>query len=313
MKLIDEATWRNARKFVHYGLDAGGFRPHFDEVPISQQANDAAQAIRGRDRGPAILIHGVMPRSGTVYVGELLRLHPVLYAFPNQVWEFPFLKYAPQVFAMQREFLWAYEQNKGKIGDQDFLPLFGSSVIAYLHAATPQGQRMLLKVPSVEHLDRFYHAFPHEHLFMLIRDGRDVVQSTLNTWPQLRFSMVCLRWRHAAQMTLSCHQRYNGREGYWLGRFEDAIREPEVFVRNACQYFGVDANQYPFERIGQIPVHGSSAIKKDGKVTWMPVAQRVGFNPLGRWQKWSRLKKALFKLIAGQQLVALGYAQDTNW
>ncbi len=313
MRLVNEAAWRDVRKFVRYGLDTHSFTPLPHAMALSQQALRSAQAIRGRDRGPAILIHGVMPRSGTVYVGELLRLHPDLHAFPNQVWEFPFLKFAPQVLAMQREFLWAYEQNMGKVADGDFLPLFGSSLIGYLHEVVPSGQRMLLKVPSVEHLDWFFQAFPHEHLLVLTRDGRDVVQSTLKTWPQLRFSMVCLRWRHAAQMTLACHERYQGREGYWLGRFEDAMREPESFVHDVCQRFGLDAGRYPYERIDQIPVHGSSTTKEGGKVTWAPVARRAGFNPIGRWQQWSPLRKALFKRIAGHQLIALGYAQDMHW
>lgn len=256
---FDEARRRDALKFVRYAADTRSFTPVFDPLAAGERAIMAAQAIRGADRGPAILIHGIMPRSGTVYVGELLRLHPALHAFPYEIWEFPFLKHVPQVLALQREFLWSYEQNMGKVGDRDFLPLFGASLIAYLHAGVPPDQRMLLKVPSVEHLDRFYQVFPHEGLLLLSRDGRDVVQSTLKTWPQLRFSMVCARWRHAAQMALACHARYQERAaGYWLGRFEDALRQPEAFVQEACARFDLDPAAYPFEQARQIPVHGSS-------------------------------------------------------
>lgn len=313
-RLFDEARRRDALKFVRYAIDTRSFTPAFDPIPASDQAITAAQAIRGAERGPAILIHGIMPRSGTVYVGELLRLHPALHAFPNEIWEFPFLKHAPQLLALQREFLWSYEQNMGKVGDRDFLPLFGAALMAYLHAATPPGRRMLLKVPSVEHLDRFYQIFPHEGLLLLTRDGRDVVQSTLKTWPQLRFSMVCVRWRHAAQMALACHTRYRERDaGYWLGRFEDAVRQPQAFVQAVCAHFDLDPTAYPFERALQIPVHGSSTTQQDGKVTWAPVARQQTFNPIGRWQQWSPWRKAIFKAIAGKQLIALGYAKDMRW
>lgn len=308
------ARLRDIKKYVRYGLESRPFvmSPISDE--ISEQAIVAAQAIRGDDRPAAIIIHGVLPRSGTVYVGELLRLHPDVYAFPNNIWEFPFLQQVPGVQKLEEEFIFSYEQNMGKIGTCDFLPLFGASLIAYLHAATPPGKRILLKVPSVQYLDRFFQVFPHEQLLMLTRDGRDVVHSTIKTWPQLRFSMACARWRRAAQMTLACHERYQTRPtGYWMGRFEDALQEPEAFVRAACARFGLDPEVYPFDRMRQIPIHGSSTNKRDGKVTWRPVSKDESFNPVGRWQSWSSLRKAVFKSIAGKQLVALGYANDMKW
>jgi protein-tyrosine sulfotransferase len=313
MALLDKAWMRDIIKFVSYALDARSFQPHFDTGSITPQAMAAAETIRGTRHAPVLIIHGIMPRAGTVYVGELLRLHPDLYAYPHHVWELPFLQHSPRIEALNREFLWSYEQNMGKIGDRDFLPLFGASLIAYLHQATPPGQRMLLKVPSVQHLSQFYTAFPHEHLLLLVRDGRDVVQSTLKTWPQLRFSMVCLRWRRAARMVLWCDRHFRDRDGYWLARFEDAVREPEVFVQESARRFQLDEARFPYQRIASIPVHGSSATRVDGKVTWSPVARSRGFRPVGRWQSWSPWRKWLFKQIAGEELIQLGYATDMNW
>jgi protein-tyrosine sulfotransferase len=307
--VLSEAARRDVGKFVRYALDRRSFRPRFDGPGISQQAVEAAAAARGAGRGPALLIHGILPRSGTVYVGELLRLHPDLQAYPHQVWEFPFLQQVPRVLELEEAFLWAYTQNRGKIGEQEFLPLFGAALMAYLHQAVLAGQRMLLKVPSVQHLDAFYQAFPHEHLLVLVRDGRDVVQSTLKTWPQLRFWMVCVRWRRAAEMVLACDRHYRLRAtGYWLARYEDAVRDPEGFVREACQRFGLDAERYPFDQVGSVPVHGSSGHRREGKVAWAPVTKGADFSPVGRWEAWSSLKKWTFERLAGRALAALGYA-----
>ena len=212
---------------------------------------------------------------------------------------------------LEEEFLWAYTQNRGKIGERDFLPLFGSALTAYLYQGVPAGKRMLLKVPSVERLDHFYHAFPHEHLLVLVRDGRDVVESTLRTWPQLRFWMVCLRWRRAAEMVLACDRHYREREkGYWLARYEDAVSDPERFVREACQRFGLDEQIYPFEQIGSIPVHGSSTHQSRGRVDWTPTAKGRAFQPVGRWQSWSKVKGWIFGKLAGQALLELGYGWE---
>lgn len=307
-------TRHDVRKYIRYIFDSKSFRPDFDASAISDQALQTAKVIRGCERDPAIIIHGIMPRSGTVYVGELLRLHPDLYAYPNHIWELPFLQHTGDILDLQEKFLLAYEQNAGKIGDQDFLPLFGASLMAYLHGFVPSGKRLLLKIPSVQHLDHFHSVFPYEYIMVLVRDGRDVVHSTLKTWPQLRFSMVCLRWRRAANMVLAFDEQYGHQtEGYWLARFEDTVRDPAAFVRTACQRFGLDEGRYPFERLDTIPVHGSSTLRERGGAVWKVVAKTKGFQPIGHWQQWSAMRKRIFKMIAGQPLMALGYCEDLNW
>jgi protein-tyrosine sulfotransferase len=256
-----------------------------------------------------------MPRSGTVYAGELLKLHPDVWAYPRQLWEFPFLQVSGDLPGLQREFFRVYEQNVGKIGERDFLPLFGAALVGYLHAAVPVQQRILLKVPSVQHLSQFFDVFPHEHLLVLIRDGRDLVESTLRTWPWLQFWQVCVRWNRAARMVLAMHEHLANAKptGYWLARYEDAVNAPQVFVREACRRFGLDEERYPFDQIDGIPVQGSSILAQDGKVTWEPVERTEDFRPLGYWQAWSALRKWLFKALAGQSLLALGYCEDLTW
>jgi hypothetical protein len=311
-------TFRDVQKYMRYPFESESFHPVFDSAAVDEKALQTARAIRDpkpeMDRGPAIIIHGIMARSGTVYLGQLLRLHPDLYAFPNNIWEFPFLQQTDRALALQENFLWTHEQNFDKIGEHDFLPLFGASLISYLHANTPPGKRLLLKVPSVQYLSRFFEVFPYENLLVLTRDGRDLVQSTIHTWPEIRFSMVCLRYKRAAEMVLACDRRFSKRStGYWLGRFEDAVLEPQTFVRRTCEHFGLDPEKYPYDRIDEIRVHGSSHLDQKGQVTWESKAKPQAFQPIGRWQSWSAYHKWLFKRIAGNALRDLGYVQDSQW
>jgi protein-tyrosine sulfotransferase len=304
----------NLGKYRDYIFDTKSFDPKPASSEISDHAFETARSIRGDGRAPALIIHGVMPRSGTVYVGELLRLHPDLYAYPNEIWELPFLRQTGDLLKVQRNFLLTYEQNKGKIGDHDFLPLFGSSLIAYLHSFLPPERRMLLKVPGVQYLTHFFSMFPGENLLLLVRDGRDVVHSTLKTWPQLRFSMVCRRWRRAAEMVLRFNAIHADRQrGYWLARFEDAVRDPEAFVRQACEQLDLEVQRYPFEEIKAIPIHGSSSLRVHGKVVWDHMDRPKDFDPVSHWQSWSPGKKRTFKRIAGQALIDLGYCDDLDW
>lgn len=306
-------TKRNVQKYLKYILDNKSFEPYSSD-PVSQTALDAASDIRGRNRGPAIMIHGIMPRSGTVYVGELLRNHPDLYAYPHDIWELPFLERTGDIEKVQDTFLGSYEQNIKQIANDDFLPLFGASIIAYLHNSTPKGRRMLLKIPGVQYLHRFYDIFPYENLLLLVRDGRDVVHSTVRTWPKIRFWMACLRWKRAAKMILYVNSIFDRSDrGFWLGRFEDAVKDPESFMTEASHHFGLEMEKYPLDLIGKIPVQGSSSMDDSGKVKWEPVERPGGFQPFGYWREWSPLRKRVFKQIAGDALQQLGYGDEEEW
>ncbi len=68
-------SWRTAlagdigkslRRYVRYVFDTKSFIPSCAPDGVSAQALQAARLIRGAERGPAIFIHGIMPRSGTV-------------------------------------------------------------------------------------------------------------------------------------------------------------------------------------------------------------------------------------------------------
>lgn len=304
MQLINDI-----RKYVRYVLEAKPFVYDGDED--TPAASDVARATTQR---PAIFIHGIMPRAGTVYVGQLLRLHPDLHAFPREIWELPTLQLTPDIHRLQRKFLSIYEQNTDKLGDQAFLEIVGRGTLSYLHAVTPPGRRMLLKVPSVHYLHSFSVMYPGQHMLLLVRDGRDVAQSTVKTWPMILFPFACRRWQRAAEMVAAYHERHEDQPtGYWLARFEDAVTDPDGFVQEACQRFGLDVDRYPFEAIQSIRIHGSSQTMDGGKVTWDAKAKPPGFLPMGYWHDWSGWRKRTFKHIAGQALMSLGYCEDLQW
>lgn len=77
-----------------------GFNLDFSDTVVSEEALRVAREIRG-ERPPTLIIHGVMQRSGTHYTGQLLRLHPNLYAYPNKVWEVPFLQLTKDILHTQ--------------------------------------------------------------------------------------------------------------------------------------------------------------------------------------------------------------------
>jgi protein-tyrosine sulfotransferase len=287
---------------------------NFNIDGVSHHALQTAKTIRKPGRKPAIIIHGMMQRSGTVYIGELLRLHPDIYAYPNEIWEVPFLRFLHNLVDFQHNFFKFYPQNIGKIGDNDFLPLFGSAFIDYLYSLVPEGKQMLLKAPGVQYLNYFFIVFPYESLLLLLRDGRDVVSSTIKTWPHRKFTDVCLEWNYSARMVLSFDAHYRNRTNqYLLVKYEEVVENPFDFVKKACDRFGLDHSKFPFEKIEDLPIRGSSSIKQQGETTWDPIDKPKNFKPIGSWHKWSIYEKQTFKEIAGRTLIDAGYDDSLDW
>jgi hypothetical protein len=284
----------------------------YDRDTPQDRVLNVSKTIRGVDRKPAIILHGIMRRSGTNYIGELIGRHPNIYSYPGQVWEVPLLSTSPHLIEAQKTFINCYKRNRNKFRQTDFLPLFGSSFIAYLHSFVPEHQRMLIKVPNVDQIWNFANLFPDEKLVILERDGRDIVASTMKTWPHYDFNQVCIQWQKNQELILKLKSK-SGTASIYFAKFEDAVFNPKTFVKDLFEKLGVDGTSYPYDQIDQIPLKGSSEIKVDGKVTWEDVKKPKSFNPMGRWRSWSDRQKATFKKYSGPTLIRSGYSNDMNW
>ena len=179
------------------------------ELPPGQPArlHAIAPAIRGADAPPAIFVHGVLPRSGTNFLGDTLALHPHVHANPGRLWEFPLLYVAPGAEALQWEFLSMFTPNAEVMGRFDLLAYLASGWLAALQKEAGQ-RRLLLKSPHVQHLPLFRHIFPDDILILCLRDGRDVIQSSIGTFGRWHprnkgFAEIAREWRYATETILS--------------------------------------------------------------------------------------------------------------
>ena len=260
-----------------------------------------------------IMLFGVMPRAGTVHVGELLSLHPGICPHPNRLWEVPFLENTSHLEAFQEGFFHGYEQNTERMGSDDFLALFGAAFVAYLHSFAPPDERLLVKETSMTALAQFPVVFPAEQLLLLLRDGRDLVASSVRTWPDMRFDDLCRRWASGAETMLDFVDQYP-RPDYWLVKFEDILDAPDAFIRDACRRFGLAVESYPFEAQKEAKVIGSSTMSAEGEVDWSQhLTAPEGFRPTGHWENWTAGQRRTFKRLAGPVLRRAGYAGDDAW
>ena len=284
--------------------------------PVGEAAAATVRHIRspGSERGPAIMIHGLTARTGTNYIWYLLQLHPGVVGC-TQSREFFFLQRSQDALALQKRYDDTDKAIKSPFqAPGDVLALLGGSTLAYLHSFAEPGKRLLLKVPNVRYLHYFPTAFANENLLVLMRDGRDVVSSYRESWPHIPFHVVCSDWADAVRTALDFQATIGRSFGSQVVRYEDAVADPETFVRNVCGPLSLDVSQYPFDKIKEVPVLGSSEVKTGEKWKWEVAQQKPkDFSPVGRWKKWSEEDKATFKRIAGESLVAAGYETGDAW
>jgi len=300
-------------------FDLSGYDFESVDTKVTDAAKQTAHSIRGDQRDPAIMIHGVMPRSGTNYLSTVIELHPDVQPHPYEIYEFPFLDASIDLRNFHKKFLGFYARNREKMGEHDLLPLFGASTLVHFFNGIEEEKRMLTKVPSVRNLSHFRSVFPDEKLLILMRDGRDVVASYRKTfsaqyrWPKPSFAQVCLRWRKATDLAMAYAKHHNDDPGVLLLRYEDLVSEPTETMKKVGEKTQLDMNVFPFEEIAKLGVKGSSSLREKGAVTWNVLDKPKDFNPVGRWAGWSARQKRIFKRVAGATLIEGGWAADENW
>jgi protein-tyrosine sulfotransferase len=260
-------------------------------------------------RADPIFVHGIMPRSGTNFLWELLLLHPDCSRPRAPVREDLFLDHSDHLAAFIEAAHRAWDPAWGTFGPdvaEQFYSALGEGLVSFLWA--DRSRRLVTKSPSVQHLDRFFSFYPWARLIVLVRDGRSVVQSAMDTfgWD---FDRACRAWSQAADTVRRFQEAERERAARWrLVRYEDLIDDTVGQMRALLDFLELDATRYDFEAACTQPVRGSSAFGRDGRaVHWNAVPRDASFTPKERWRSWSAEKLERFDWLAGDQLRALGY------
>jgi len=257
-----------------------------------------------------IFIHGILPRSGTNFLWDLLLLHPHCARPVEPVREDGFLEHSDYLVNFAASVQAAWDPKWGS---------FGSELPARLHAAlgtgllsflcVDEGRRLVVKNPSVRHLDRLFDFFPAARLLILVRDGRSVAQSCMATfnWSLERSAHA---WADAADEIERFRKSNSSPAERWqLVRYEDLLDDLDNRLPSILEFLGLDLVCYDMEAARNLPVRGSSVFFGAGRssVSWDPVQKDDTFLPKERWRTWPAHWLHRFEWIAGDQLRAFGY------
>lgn len=276
-----------------------------------------ALAIRGADYHPALFVHGVLPRSGTNFLADAIAIHPHTVQNPGALWEFPLLYVASGADALQREFTFMFPPNGKVMKQYEMLAYLASGWMKVLQAQSKQ-HHMLFKSPHMQYVALFPALFPRDRMLILLRDGRDVLHSSLATfghrWSGKSFAAMAAEWAAAVELALSfstggalaCDQAR-------VVRYEDLVHQGRPAMEQVLAHCGLDGSLYDWASFENLPLRGSSTNKAVLEQKWQQEKRPETFNPVGRWHDWPQARKECFKKHAGQMLIAAGYADDLAW
>ena len=250
-----------------------------------------------------------MPRSGTNYLMDLLCCHPDVAPGRFPVKEDLFLEQSDHLIRFVTNVRSSWDPTWGEFPhdlEADLLGAIGDGLISFLW--TDKRRRLLTKSPSVRNIQRFHQLFPEAKLLILIRDGRSIVQSCVDTfgWD---FDTAAYRFSDAANELLEWLSSGGQTSSNLVVRYEELVNDMKPTMMHVLDFVGLSPESFDFSAADALPVRGSSSHRGEGRsaVHWDPVPKDASFWPLERWSSWDPAKLARFEWIAGGESRALGY------
>lgn len=275
----------------------------------------AAQS--GADESMPIFLFGVLERSGTNFLSDLLCRHPACApVHPLDEGFFHFSADLLEHYARNTASKWHPDWGLSESGAEELLAAIGRGLLDFLRQkadASPERYQLVTKTPSVKNLALFPRLFPGASAVVLMRDGRSVVESGVRSFG-FTYEEQTRKWVWAARVIAETVGTVSG-DGpppeagpYLLVRYEDLVTDPEPELRRILAFTGLDPDRYDFAGVERVPVRGSSTFRgKDRDVNWTPVEPSEEFRPLERWRHWTSAMHDRFNWLGSGELVDFGY------
>ncbi len=313
---VEELPWIIRRIFRINHITSGYYNTPKHWLTNGTRARDIAFNVRGDSYPPVVFVHGITPRCGSNLVHDVVDCHPDVIGRQLGISEFPVLCNSRAMDAFYSMIVARHREVAKNISGIETMAFLVSGWMRDLQSRLDDGTTAVLKMPSVQHLELFDVLFPRDRLVIVIRDGRDILQSTVDSWRGDRAFMrseaaIAREYAAAAQCVTSYIA--NSQSDYHVFRYEDYISNPKISIGQLYKYLRLSADSSLIESAASLPLKGSSSVRKDGKLTWEPVDKPANFKPVKKWRNWNLRRKMRFSKFANQGLVDLGYETDAGW
>lgn len=245
-----------------------------------------------------------MNRSGTNFIAKIIQKSSD-FNLPREIDEDYILENTDLFEHYFDETRWNEKLRKSPEFKDQFLSYIGDSISYFLKdKKLEDNKRLLLKTPNPYKINNFYRLFPNGKLLIIVRDGRDVVESASKTFTYASSEHWMRKWRKGAQRVLDFMREHKDLENknWIMVRYEKLVMCEEEEISKICNFLNINIEK---ETIKNLPLYGSS--ENNDEDFWTPKEKPEGFNPLKKWNHWSQEKLNKFKHIAGKELKELGY------
>jgi len=281
-----------------------------------------------------VILIGQRVRSGTNFLGSTLSQHPHIQTIPKESSHGEFNLFRSD--SIENFYHEASSKSFGiNFNDADRLHFYKRIGELWLELLSKkfdldENKTLFLKTPIISHYELWLKAFPEAKFIFLCRDGRDNVISSvkasnlrkrstpykakviksLNHYSGRAFRAHILDWKATASIFESIEEQKNIKKV----KYEDLVDSSEN-IKRLLQFLEMDSSEEIIKRCINAPVVGSSFGKntKGKGSNWIPEKDKSNFKFVNKWSKWGAFKRKYFKLLAGKELIKLGYEKDTNW
>ena len=274
---------------------------------MTDETSSGRASISSKD---PIFIMGILQRSGTNFLDNLLLLHQDCCA-PAPIWEDYLVHYAnllvPYKNTVFKRWTGITPGVDARFGDLLFESL-GNGMLSLL-ASLVGDKRVVTKTPSAHNLDYFFKLFPRARLLIVIRDGRSLVESMVVSFGGY-YDIAMRKWAEAARTILHFDQANRQSSlKYLIVRYENLVNNLERELRRILAFLDLNPETYDFNGAANLPVRGSSDLRRSGEYVmhWEPIQKTANFKPVERWSRWNRARHERFNWIAGQYQQQFGY------
>lgn len=252
-------------------------------------------------------------RSGTTLFKEVLNRHHRLACGPEtSLYGLPFsIDNIAVPWAIDRQELAALEQRSKNL-------IAFADAFAARFLEQEGKQRWVEKTPNnIRAIGPMLTWYPHARFIHVIRDGRDVACS-LRNHPKERIEngriipiktnnpmdRCATRWRDDVSGGLA----YRGHPRVLEVRYEALVADPESEFTRVCAFIGESFDPAMLDASTDGPARPGQNLNNPG------AASMISPRATGRWQRdLSPTERRTVDNIAGELLIALGYANDHSW
>lgn len=250
------------------------------------------------------------PRCGTNYLFDVLTLCPLLSSARIDEDHFISEFSGIETFLRQSLVKSSLSEQRREILMKDLERAVSASLLdAVSSAADESGQSILtvFKTPTTSGLSGALSSFPESSRFLVIvRDGRDVIESSVLSFPWFNFAYAFHRWRSGCEALFEAEAAGAGR--LKRIRYEDLLNDPGATIREVFGWLGLPVEAFPFEEVSLLPVRGSSESRlATGEVSWVPTREPLAVRPDARASMATPLRRCLFRAIGDSWNARLGY------